>query len=511
MSHIYNYIIKLRYPLILKSLLVGLLGGFIVIMYRLLLSLITNYTFPLFLKIGGSYTYIIIMFLVLALLGYMVGIIIEKEPMVKGSGIPQVQGVLLGKMKFNWFKTIIFKFIGGLITLGAGLSLGREGPSVQIGAASGMGIAKIFKANKTEEKYLITCGSSAGLAAAFNAPLAGVMFALEEIHKLFSPVILISAMISAISADFLSKYVFGIKPILEFSKVSPLPLSNYPLLIFLGIIVGILGVVFSKGIVKFNKFYTNTFPMKDRFKPIIPFLLTGIIGLTLPILLGGGHDLIISLTTKKYALNFLIMLLVVKLIFSIISYSSSAPGGIFLPMLSIGALCGCIVGTVSSRYLGLDSSFIANFIILAMAGYFSAVVKSPITAIILISEMTGSFNHLLALSIVALISYIVSDALKGKAIYETLLKGMIKPSDTVEIDNDYLEKVIVEVPIKHDSKYNNHFVKELNLPDNTLLVSIRRQGKDIIPSGNSKLLSGDFLLVLTPNLNTNDIIQYFKE
>lgn len=508
MSKTYNYIQKLRYPLILKSILVGFIGGFIVILYRLFLSLLTNYTFPLYKTIKSSPLHIAIMFLSLALLGYIVGIMIEKNPMIKGSGIPQVQGILLGKMKMNWLKTIIFKFIGGLITLGAGLSLGREGPSVQIGAASGMGIANLLNSNKTEEKFLITCGSSAGLAAAFNAPLAGVMFALEEIHKLFSPVILISVMCSAISADFLSKYVFGITPVLEFPNLSSIPLSNYFYLVLLGISIGITGVIFSKGIVFFNKLYSKVLPVRDKFRPIIPFIFTGIIALTLPELLGGGHDLILSLTSNNYSIIFLILLLLVKLIFSIISYSSSAPGGIFLPLLSIGALTGCIMGLFLHNYFGLNSEYISNFIILAMAGYFSAVVKSPITAIILISEMTGSFNHLLSLSFVCIISYLVSDFLRGEPIYESLLDGILKTSN--HVNSEDLDKVIVQVPIKHGSKYHNLFVKDLFLPENTLLVCINRQGKDIIPKGNSRLFSGDLLLVLTPNNYTSDILKYFN-
>ncbi|MDG9688473.1 chloride channel protein, partial [Streptomyces sp. DH18] len=129
---------------------------------------------------------------------------VKNEPMISGSGIPQVEGVLLRELDMTWWKVILGKFFGGVLSIGSGLSLGREGPSVQLGAAIGQGFSKVFRRIKIEEKYLITSGASAGLAAAFNAPLAGAMFALEEVHKNFSPLILLSALSSALSADFIA-------------------------------------------------------------------------------------------------------------------------------------------------------------------------------------------------------------------------------------------------------------------------------------------------------------------
>lgn len=176
----------------------------------------------------------------LIIIGYIVGLMVKAEPMISGSGIPQVEGVLLRKLDMTWWKVITGKFLGGVLSIGSGLSLGREGPSVQLGSAIGQGFSKIFKRINVEEKYLITSGASAGLAAAFNAPLAGAMFALEEVHKNFSPLILLSALSSALSADFIASGFFGLKPVFNFGNLASLPLQFYLYIILLGIILGIL-------------------------------------------------------------------------------------------------------------------------------------------------------------------------------------------------------------------------------------------------------------------------------
>ena len=175
----------LRFKLVLEGAAIGLLCSLVLVLNRI----IVNYLFPLFKKLYAwaalSITNMIIVLVILAILGALVGFMVRREPMISGSGIPQVEGELIGKLKMNWLKILIYKFLGGVISLGAGLSLGREGPSVQMGAAVGEGFSNSLKRINIEKKYLITSGASAGLAAAFNAPLSGVIFALEEVHKSF--------------------------------------------------------------------------------------------------------------------------------------------------------------------------------------------------------------------------------------------------------------------------------------------------------------------------------------
>ena len=301
-----------RIKIIIEGIIVGALAGILIVFYRYVLEKaleFAKYIYSLQLK---NHWLIPVWFIVLIVGGWVVGSIVKKEPMVSGSGIPQVEGVLLRKLHMDWWKVILGKFIGGVLCIGAGLSLGREGPSIQMGAAVGQGFSRLFKRVKIEEKFLITCGASAGLAAAFNAPFAGVVFALEEMHKNFSPIVMTSALAASLTADFVSKEFFGLKPMFNFKGISPIPLNNYLYLIILGIIVGILGIVFNKALFKTQEIYAKQKWIPSEAKPIIAFLVAGILGLLMPEVLGGGHEIISSLATTSFSLKILLLILIVK-------------------------------------------------------------------------------------------------------------------------------------------------------------------------------------------------------
>lgn len=302
-----------RLKLVFEGIAVGIITGLLVVLYRYSLEkavIVLNEIYKILLR---QPQLIPVWMVVLALIGYGLGMLVKHEPMISGSGIPQVEGVLQGKLKMTWWRVIIGKFVGGILAIGSGLSLGREGPSVQLGSAVGQGFSKVFKRIKIEEKYLITSGASAGLAAAFNAPLAGVMFALEEVHRNFSPLVLLSALSAALSADYVSSGFFGLKPVFNFKNLSILPLKYYFYVIILGVILGLLGVVFNKTLLKAQNLYSKLKFVPKEFRIIIPLFVSVILGLFLPQVLGGGHELILSLVTASDAsLKFLFLVLLVK-------------------------------------------------------------------------------------------------------------------------------------------------------------------------------------------------------
>lgn len=495
-SIVLNRWLDLRFKLLLEGILIGLVAGLIIVLYRVLLEEAEELRIFFYSFIKNSHSVIYLLFFVgLVLIGYILGVIVKFEPMASGSGIPQVKGVLLSQLKMKWLRTIILKFLGGILAIGAGLSLGREGPSVQIGAAAGQGVSRMLGGLKIEEKYLITSGASAGLAAAFNAPLAGVIFALEEMHKNFSPIVLTSAMAASLTADFLSQYFFGQKPVFNFETLPILPLRYYFYLILLGVIIGIFGAVFNSSLVLSLNMYTK-FRIPREFRPIIPLLAAGILGFLLPEVLGGGHHLINDLGFKDIALTSLIILLVVKFLFTMLSYGSGAPGGIFLPLLVIGALTGNIFGDLLHKFINIDPIYINNFIILAMAAYFTAIVRAPITGSILITEMTGSFSHLLAMATVSMTAYLVADLIRSKPVYEMLLERILWKNGHDNWGNAH-NKVIMEIVVCLGSKLDNKRIKDINWPKDCLLVGIKRGEAEIIPKGNTLIRVGDYLIILT--------------
>lgn len=488
---------KYRIKLVSEGIMVGLISGLLVVFYRLALDKAGLLAKSIYKAQTENIWLIPIWIIVLIVGGYIVGNMIKKNPMISGSGIPQVEGILMGHLNMNWWRVIVEKFVGGVICITAGLSLGREGPSIQLGAAVGQGFSRIFKRIKIEEKYLITSGASAGLAAAFNAPLAGVIFALEEVHKNFSPLVLISTMSASLVADFVSKEFFGLKPIFQFESFSVLPLKYYAFIIIFGIIIGMFGVFYNYTLLKTQNLYANQKWLPVQFRPIIPFVLAGMLGLFLPEVLGGGHELIVSIINGNNTLRFLFILLLIKFAFSMVSFGSGAPGGIFFPLLVIGGMTGAIYGTILVKLVHFPPQYVNNFMILGMAGYFTAIVRAPITGSILITEMTGSFNHLLSLALVSIIAYIIADLMGSKPIYESLLERILAKNGHKELSEDNNAKTILEVVVHHGSYLEGKKIKELNMPEKCLLVSIKRGDNEVIPRGNTSIYAGDYLVVLT--------------
>ncbi|WP_035795856.1 H(+)/Cl(-) exchange transporter ClcA [Clostridium akagii] len=491
-----------KLKIIIEGMIVGFFTGLLIVFYRYLLNIALTFTKHMYSLQLKNHWLIPVWFVVLIAGGWIVGTISKKNPMVSGSGIPQVEGVLSRKLSMSWWRVVLFKFVGGVISIGAGLSLGREGPSVQMGAAVGQGFSRIFKRLKIEENFLITSGASAGLSAAFNAPFAGVIFALEEMHKNFSPTIMTSALAASLTADFVSKEFFSMKPMFDFKQIIAIPLNNYAYIIVLGIILGLLGVVFNKAIFKSQDIYGKLKNIPAEFKPIIAFLVAGVLGIFMPEVLGGGENIISFLVTTPLSLKVLLLILIVKFLFTMISYGSSAPGGIFLPLLVVGALIGVIYGNVMHDIFGFNLIYIPNLVILGMAGYFAAIVKAPITGCILITEMTGSFSHLLSVGLVCLIAYMVVDVLNSKPIYEVLLERfLLKGTNKFKGKKD--TKVIMETSIFMGSKLDGKMVKEMKWPTGCLVVAIKRGEMEIIPTGTTKIMAGDYLVVLSNEDNAS--------
>ncbi len=486
-----------RLKIFLEGIVIGLLAGVLVVAFRYSLEKAEQLREDVYILLHTSgFWPVVLWFTVLLIISVCLWFIVHKEPMTSGSGIPQIKGIILGHFKMKWLRVIVGKFIGGVLAIGAGMSLGREGPSIQLGAAAGQGVSRLLGRLRIEEKYLMTSGASAGLAAAFNAPLAGVIFALEELHKNFSPPVLMSAVAASLTADFVTQQFFGHKPVIELLGLPVLPHSQYFYLIGLGLICGGSGFFFNRMLIKTLDIYRKQVWLPKMLVPAVPLILGGILGFFLPEVLGGGNKLIGSVGQGDYGLTMLVILFAVKFLFTMISYGSGVPGGIFLPMLVIGALAGAAYGNVIVAYFNVDPLYLNNYLVLAMAAFFTAIVKAPITGSILITEMTGSFQHLLPLITVSMVAYIVSDILKTAPIYEKLLEySLTRKGRTVYSERDN-SKTMIEVVVCLGSQLDGKRIKDISLPANCLLVGIRRGESEIIPKGDTRIIVGDYIFAI---------------
>lgn len=419
--------------LITEGLCVGLIGGFIVLLYRVALTFAGNWLIKILSYIKGNPFRCAVWFLILMALAWIVGRLVKWEPMISGSGIPQVEGEVSGRLSQNWKRVLPAKFAGGFLCMLGGLSLGREGPSIQLGAMAGQGISRALGRGKREEKFLMACGASAGLSAAFHAPLAGMMFAVEEIHKTFSIPILLPVMTASVTADYIASHILGLDPVFHFQITEYLPQNYYWLLILLGILVGVSGVFYNWGMLKAQELYRKIPLLKETGRLLIAFLTAGVLGLVMPSVLGSGSGLIVSLTKGEMVLGMVVLTLVVKFLFSAVSFGSGAPGGIFFPLLILGALLGAVFAMTGAEFFGLDPVYINNFVLLGMTGFFTAIVRAPLTGIILLFEMSGSISQMLSLSIVSVTAYIVATLMRSEPIYDSLLKRILK-ADTIVHD-----------------------------------------------------------------------------
>ena len=368
----------------------------------------------------GQWQWLALYILSFIIIAYLLKLIVAREPMCTGSGIPQIKGILQGDMSMRWFSVLWSKIIGGVLAIGAGMSLGREGPSVQIGACVGQGLSQTSRRTRFESRILMTAGAGAGLAAAFNAPLAGVIFGLEEMQKTISPALLLTGITASITAATVTEVVFGMSPVFSMGYLLPLPLNLFDVLVAAGIVIGLLGRLFNIALAYSLNTYSRL-GLSGMKKPLVPLVLAGILGFVLPEILGGGNLLVDSLVVTNYTIGFLCLLFVGKFLFTMICFGSGVPGGIFLPMLVLGAAGGAVLAKLLVLAGLLPAMYYADIIVFGMAAYFSAVVKSPVTGSILILEMTGSFQHMLALLVVSLTAYVISDLTGGRPVYDELL------------------------------------------------------------------------------------------
>lgn len=415
-----------------RAILVGIITGLIVSVFRWVIDhtmQILNFIYP---KMAAQpmwlVPYVILMIVICLVLGHITKPYLNQ---LVGSGVPQIEAVLLGENKMPWWSILWRKFVGGLLAICPGLMLGREGPCIEMGAMVGQGLAEsIFESDKDQIKELQECGVAAGLAAAFSAPIAGAMFLVEEISFSFKPKKVVSILAASFSADFMTILFFGNKPCLYLPVRGYFPINAYWTLPIIGIVLGLLAYGYQYTLLSLKPIFSKLKKIPAYYHSIIPLISIIPVGLWNSHLLGGSHVLITDLSNHKLDTQLLlgpwslviipIILFVIRFVFSMLSYGSSVPGGIFMPILVLGAILGMICANVMIKLGIIPSMCFVHILVISMAAYFGAIEKAPFTAIMLLTEMVGTVQQVLPLIIVTFISYYVLDLLGGKPIYEAL-------------------------------------------------------------------------------------------
>ncbi|HBW62901.1 MAG TPA: H(+)/Cl(-) exchange transporter ClcA [Comamonas kerstersii] len=425
---------KLAIKTVLLSLVIGTLVGFVGIFFEMATSWVFGQR-SVWVDQWFSNTYAVIAatFTVSALLAGASYYIVKRfAPETGGSGIPEIEASMQDLRPVRWWRVIPVKFLGGVGSLGSGMVLGREGPTVQLGANIGQMVADVGRVKDRETRHtLLAAGSAAGLTTAFNAPLAGILFVIEEMRSEFNyNLISVKAVfVGAVMATIACRMVSGQSPILLLGSYDMPAQSTLWLYLVLGLLFGVIGIGFNKFLLwlqqKFLDFYQGS---------MLRFVLTGafiggccgLFGLYLPQAVGGGFDAVHQVSAGQIGLGLLMLVFVLRFLTSTISFSSGAAGGIFSPLLALGASFGGIFGYVADMMFPESQLQMGSFVIAGMGALFAATVRAPLTGTVLVLEMTASYTLLLPMIITCLGATIVAQWLGGRPLYTVLMEKILE-------------------------------------------------------------------------------------
>ena len=346
------------------------------------------------------------------------------SPAAVGSGIPHIEAVIAAEEPPAPFALVPVKFIGGLLAIGSGLALGREGPCVQMG-----GTIAYFIGNQRDwpdRQALLAAGAGAGLAAAFNAPLAGAVFVLEELLRRFEMRNAIAALGASMSAIVVARLFTGAAPDFTVAALPYPTRSDNLLCVGLGLFAGVLGAIY-------NHLLLDALDIADRLKRVPVELRAGLVGAAVgalawfaPSLVGGGDGLTQGILNGATPYALLPLLFVTRLFLSCASYAAGTPGGLFAPLLVLGAQMGFFFGALGHPSVAAPDVHGVLFAVVGMAALFAAVVRAPLTGIILVTEMSGSSIELLPMLAACFPAMALATLIGGPPIYDSLKERTLR-------------------------------------------------------------------------------------
>ena len=437
-----------KLQIVLVGLITGVFAGVVVTLYNLLTAMAEAFSRGYYAFFREHPAFIPLLFLALFFGAVVIGGTLRFLPFIRGSGIPQTEGAMRGLMRFSWYRALTGMFAASLFTVFMGLSAGSEGPSLMLGGACGSGVSELLRRNGYVRRYQITGGASAGLAVAFNAPLTGVVFAFEEGQRRFSPEVVLCAVSSvsvAVLVRNLLRMAFGMEAGAYFTTFSfaaadmTQPLF-YCYVLLASLVCALAGVGFYFLVFVCKRLFSRLRFWKGMGKMLPPFLLAGAAGLVTAYAMGGGHAFISALgsgsdgvarifSSPLWATLCIVVLL--KLLLTAVNMGAGVPCGAFIPMLAVGAGTGALMALLCGA-MGMDGAYADALIVIGMAAFFTAVVKAPLTGVIMTVELTSNFFFLLPALLGAGVGYLLSELFRTRSVYDRLLDEMLSAADQAD-------------------------------------------------------------------------------
>ncbi|HEV7387933.1 MAG TPA: chloride channel protein [Gemmatimonadaceae bacterium] len=415
---------------LLLSLFIGALVGLVVVAFILLTGRLAAHMYPA----GGlGWRRILVPTLGALLSGYL---LYRYFPLARGSGIPQTRAAVFIHDGRISLRSVVGKFICCSISLASGIPLGREGPSVYIGSGLASVIARRLGLSKAQVKWLVPVGGAAALSAAFNTPIAAVLFTLEEIMGDLHAPVLGSVVLASATAWMVLHLILGDSPLFhvpDYHLVSAGELGIYALL---GVIGGLASVGFVKLLLNLRARFLRMPNTTLWLQPVIGGLTVGVLGFFVPQVLGVGYDQVERVLNGDVILRTVLVLAVLKIIATATAYASGNAGGIFGPSLFIGSMVGASVGGVAHLIFPASTAGPGAYALVGMGAAFAGIIRTPLTSVIMIFEITRDYTIIVPLMIANLIAFFISQKLQREPIYEALAHqdGLHLPSGPFRTD-----------------------------------------------------------------------------
>ncbi|HYY02011.1 MAG TPA: ClC family H(+)/Cl(-) exchange transporter [Mycobacterium sp.] len=413
---------------VVAAALVGVLTGVSAATFRIVLKRGAQLRDGLAGWAHGSWVGLLVVVVVCTAAAAIAAALVHRiEPHAEGSGIPRVEAVADGRVRPDRFRILPVKYIGGLLAIGSGMALGREGPSVQMGGSAAVIVATLTRRNLADLRVLVAGGAAAGLATAFNAPIAGGVFVLEELLKRFDPRTTVATLVASASGFIAAHLLVQSQYEFDMTTLPDPRMVQYGWVLVIGVVTGSLGVLYNKAVMfALHRADASRWPKEVRAG------LTGAgVGLLVwlaPDLVGGGDNLTQSALLGRGALLATAGVLALRFVLGVVSYAAATPGGLFAPMLVLGTHAGLIVGLVASHLTPHATPNLAACALVGMAAFFAASVHAPVTGLILATEMTGNTNELPPMLGACAIAMLVAIALRSESIYDQLADRAAKNS-----------------------------------------------------------------------------------
>jgi CIC family chloride channel protein len=421
---------------LLLSLLVGALVGLVITGFILLTGRLAARMYP-----PGSSAWRRVL---VPTLGSMVSgaLIARFFPDARGSGIPQTKFALFIHDGYISLKTVIGKFFCCTISLASGISLGREGPSVQIGAGLASVLGRAAGLRPASVRALLPVGSSAALAAAFNTPIAAVLFSLEEILGDLHAKVLGTVVISSAASWMVLHLILGDEPLFHVPAYHLVNPAEFAIYAVLGLVGGLGSVAFVKLLLVIRLAFKRLPFSTAWLQPTAGGLFVGLLALAVPEVLGVGYEYVERVLGGDLALKTVVLLAVLKIVATAACYSSGNAGGIFGPSLFIGAMLGASVGALAHMLFPSITADPGAYALVGMGAAFAGIIRTPFTSVIMIFELTRDYSIIVPLMISNMIAYFVSQKLQREPIYDALARqeGVLLPNPDEEREEpEYLQ------------------------------------------------------------------------